>query len=300
MATSIDLSPGLGGMVRGTGDTATPGGLDDFLAKVGHAGPAFVHLDHTTAMIGDSINTLPFIWHLHRLTGRSVGISGAFSRLVPPLVPLGVLAFDVPAPTVSLHFNLRPTDALRAAGPPGLHYSRGFFLCAGATRPPATVPLALVTRPCKLAPGVVIAPFTTSERGLPGNHARMWYPQRWRIVVDHLLRERGLGPIYVIGGLADDYAAFDFPGVIPLIGLALPETLDLMRRAPLVLTVETGLSHLAHFGGVSRHVLLYGDMFNARMVATTIGHMVFGKIADLQVGPVLDKIAAVLDGTGPA
>jgi hypothetical protein len=33
--------------------------------------------------------------------------------------------------------------------------------------------------------------------------------------------------------------------------------LDLWQRAPITITIDAGTAHLAHFGGVSNHVLLY-------------------------------------------
>jgi ADP-heptose:LPS heptosyltransferase len=48
-------------------------------------------------------------------------------------------------------------------------------------------------------------------------------------------------------------------GIQPVFDRPLSQVLDLMRQAPLVMTLDSGIGHLAHFGGVSRHVMIYAN-----------------------------------------
>jgi hypothetical protein len=295
--SSILLKSGDGGLMRPTRMFRTPDrdAAAAFLAFSAATLEVVVNIDHPHAMIGDTITALPFIYYLARMFGRPVHVTGAFSRPVRALLPPGVAVFDGdPGPT-ALRFNLGVGPARASAASLGLHACQGFFLLADIAPPPLPMPLDLVAEDCGLPPGVVLAPFTASERNSPDNHVRMWYPDRWRAVADHLANERGLRTIYIIGASNDDFTGFDFPGVTHVIDRPMPQILDLMRKAPLCVTVETGPAHLAHFGGVSKHVLIYGDIHPPALVSTAIGEIVRGRATDVTVDAVRAAIVRVLD-----
>jgi hypothetical protein len=294
--TNLLLKPGSGGAIeasrafRGSGPEAAAA----FLASVADTMDVVVNIDHPHAMIGDTITALPFILHLRRLLRRPIHVTGAFGRPVRALLAPDMLIHDAAPGPLALRFNLGVGPARAAAAQLGLHASQGFFLLAGFAAPRLPATLDLVTEDCGLPPGIVIAPFAASERNIAGNRDRMWYPDRWRAVIDDLAG-RGLGPVHVIGASADDFPAFDFPNVTHIKDRPLPQILDLMRRATLCVTVETGPAHLAHFGGVAKHVLIYGDTHPPALVATSLGMIVRGKVADLPITAVLAGIAEVLD-----
>ena len=66
-------------------------------------------------------------------------------------------------------------------------------------------------------------------------------------------------PIYLIGTRHDDVARFLIDGVSPFVDQTLPAVLHLLRSAHVFVSVLSGISHLAHFGQVDRHVLIYPE-----------------------------------------
>ena len=85
---------------------------------------------------------------------------------------------------------------------------------------------------------------------------------------------RGMGLVdraYVLGArsvyacgrtVEDDASAYKAAGIEPVFNRPLAQVLDLIRQAPLLLSIDTGIAHLAHYGGVDRHVLLYPGVFS--------------------------------------
>lgn len=98
----------------------------------------------------------------------------------------------------------------------------------------------------------------------------------------------------MIGGGDDDWSQFVDAGAIPLLDLALPEVLYILRRARIFLSIDNGISHLAHFGGVQRHVLLYPAILAPNLVANPRAKSLIGHPQSIGVETVLSACADVL------
>ena len=134
------------------------------------------------------------------------------------------------------------------------HMSQCFFHGANKPLPELPIQLDLRTQPCGLPSGVVISPFSRSDQ----NQNKLWPHERWISVVQSLRAGGLIDRVYIVGSyIHDDPAPYIEAGMELVFDRQLAEVLDLMRRAPLVLTIDNGMSHLAHYGGISTHVLLY-------------------------------------------
>jgi hypothetical protein len=67
-----------------------------------------------------------------------------------------------------------------------------------------------------------------------------------------------------------------------------------MRCAALVISIDNGISHLAHFGGVSQHLLLAPACLPASFVANPRGRMIRGVPIDITVQKVLEAAEEML------
>jgi Flp pilus assembly protein TadD/capsular polysaccharide biosynthesis protein len=219
--------------------------------------PVVVSVQHEAAKIGDSLNIVPFILALALQYGRSICVRGQFSRALRPLVahlPISFEEIDTSGPRIEYTADVK--KSWEYAGPRGMHMLQGYFALAGMAYPDLPISLPLDSEPTPFAPGVVISPFC-AQREDNDRHVRVWFVDRWNAVIDFLLSREPTPRIYVVGGPEDDVGPFLRDGVIPVIGYSFTQVLDLMQRAQLCITIDTGTSHLAHFGRVSRHVLLY-------------------------------------------
>jgi len=220
--------------------------------------PVVVSVEHGGSMIGDTLNTLPFILHLADQYRRPVHVIGKFHAAIRDLLTDLPVCFDLPStdgPKIS--YTLSVQRSWDYVGPRGLHMSQGYFILNDTPRPELPITLPFRTERCELPTGFVVSPFCGSEPANTETHTRVWFVDRWHQVIDRLLAQRPDLPVYVIGGPGDDPVPYLRTGVVPVLGRPLPQVLDLLQRAPVTITIDTGTAHLAHFGGVSNHVLLY-------------------------------------------
>ena len=267
----------------------------EFLGRTPPDTDIVVTIEHEVAIIGDTLTTLPFIHHLHGIFGQPIHVAGEFSRPVRDLVSETVISFATPTRPKSIPFTLNIIAARDIASPIGLHACQGFYLLAGMPLPRLPMRPDLRAEPCGLPAGVVIAPFITTERNQPDNHDRAWYADRWRQVIHYLTAERGIPNVYLIGSSDDDRSLFKFPGLRHVINRPLPEILDVMRRAALCITLDNGPSHLAHFGGVSKHLLLYPSLHRPNLVRNPAGLSIYKSIVDISVNEVIAGIERLLN-----
>ena len=216
---------------------------------------------HEAALVGDSLNVVPWMLALAERYGRTVHAGGQFHAAVQPLLAGMPISFDpVEGPGPHIEFVADVKQSWDFAGPRGFHMLQGYFGLSGMSPPPLPVTLPLVAEDCELPPGVVISPFCGSEPQEPEKHVRVWYQARWKAVTDFLLSTGRTRQVYLLGGPRDDPAPFLRDGVIPIVNQPLTRVLDLMRRADLCIGIDTGTSHIAHYGGVDRHLLLYPEV----------------------------------------
>ena len=184
-----------------TRDVSAPSGIFHALKNT----PTTITIEHEAAMIGDTLNTLPFIMSLIEALGHPVHLAGKFHPAVRALVSDLPLTFgEPPASVTTLAFNLNVKANFQRIGPLKLHASQGYFAEAGLAFPELPIRLPLCVEQCGLTPGFVISPFCGSEPQVSERHIRVWFADRWRRVMEFLLTHKPDCNIYVVGGPKDD------------------------------------------------------------------------------------------------
>jgi hypothetical protein len=247
--------------------------------------------------MGDTLGLLPFIY---QFIGR-VRVTGSFSRLVPPLCD-GV-EFNPERNGQGAHYYISAPISAGFLTERGvrLHMMQTPFAQHGWPVPALPLVLPLVTAPCGLEPGIVIAPFTLHDFTLHDADARefqalkFWPHERWVAVIE-AFRARGyVGPVYVLGAGTDDASPYVAAGIEPVLDRPLPQVLDLLKKAQLFLSVDTGTSHLAQLGGCQRHVLLYPSTLRPLWAEAPMGLMARGATPrDIRPDAVVDLALWVL------
>ncbi len=206
------------------------------------------------ALIGDGLAQVPFLRHLGKIQ-----VTGLFNRHILPLIEGLPIDFKPGlGSSVGADFVIgaqRSRDACQARGFTP-HMAQGHFICNGLEPPALPIDVDLKSSPCRMPPGIVISPFSVSDIG----QNKIWPHERWVHVVQ-ALRKLGLAQeAYVVGSHPGDSTEhYAVAGITPFFDRPLTHVLDLMRKSPLVMTLDNGIGHLAHFGGISRHVMIYAD-----------------------------------------
>jgi ADP-heptose:LPS heptosyltransferase len=199
------------------------------------------------------------------------------------------LTFDEQLPFVESH-QVSIRKAFDHANINKCHISQSHFITSGTHSPDLPIELPLYAAPCRLAIGAVICPFTASDEG----HSKLWWPERWVAVIDHLVKHRFIGTVYVIGGDADDFEPYRHPNAVPVRNMPLPRVLDLLRQAPVFASADSGPSHLAHFGGVSRHVLMLPGHVAAEVNQNPRGRIIHARASNVTAERMIGEIDRVL------
>jgi hypothetical protein len=251
-----------------------------------------VEIVHNEVKIGDSLCTLPLIMQLARISGADVHVTGAFADSVKALTGRLPIRFDVPeGEPITVRADV--ARAYAEGQVRNLHMAASFCRLGCVPVPALPFALDLTTAPAGLPPGIVLSPFSGSRN--PWYKA--WPLPLWRALVRFLAENQG-NPVYVLGADHEDAAVFVDAGAIPLSGLALPMVLQLIRDAALFVSIDNGLSHLAHFGTVKRHVLLYPALLPPFLVVNPWARVLRGRPQDISVSQVIAQAEAVLrDGT---
>jgi len=255
--------------------------------------PISVRLDHVGGpRIGDSLTAIPWMVELSSIFRKDIHVTGVFHSAIKPLVSTLPLRFDEPPiPGPILRFTASVLHAFGVAHSHSLHIAQGYFWLAEMAIPPIPFMLPLHMSPTMLKKGFCIHPFTTSDNG---DHNKLWWPERWQLVIKHILERFPETPIYLLGTKNEDIGPYLIAdSVIPILGYPLEEVLDLLVRCFFFISVDSGLSHLAHFGGVKNHLILYPAETRATVVANPRGHIIHKKLEDIMpedVNELLDRI----------
>jgi hypothetical protein len=241
-------------------------------------------------LIGDSLAAVPFMKHLCDMHSTSAYITDGFCLAVRPLVRDYPFLYTEPSGDIAARYEMPTSEAWHedlAKGWPW-HLSQMFFGYNRLAIPPLPSCFPMHSEPCGLKPGVVLTPFSRSN--LPDNN-KLWPHERWLRVCSKM-HEWGCEDFYVVGSSQDDFSAYAGNGLIRIVkDEPLPRVLDLLRTSKLVLGLDNGISHLAHFGGVHRHVMIYADCLPPRLAENPLGVHVRGpKPADIMVEQVVAAI----------
>jgi hypothetical protein len=242
-------------------------------------------------MIGDSLCMLPLALELAETFQKKIHIAGNYNGAIKPLVEGWPISFDGVVAPGCIQFNAGLSEANEFARANNIHLTQAFFVLAKMALPSLPITLPLHAEPCDLPPGIVICPFTASDAG----HVKGWYAERWIAVIDALAKAGKTQTFYLVGAEGEPYHLYDHPLVVPISGRPLPYVLDLMRGSLLVMSVDTSLSHLAHFGSVARHLLLYPQVNPATLGTNPRGKFIHGW--PVEISPEM-VIAAALEMLG--
>ena len=206
-------------------------------------------------LIGDSLSQLPWMKHLCDQHETDALVTGGFNPLVADVLGTS-FPFSFGEPDRQ-NFEAEYAVSVHALWEyhTQAHMSQVFFRAAGKPEPELPLSLDLKVESPGIPPGVVISPYSVSNSH---DNNKLWPHERWIAVVQALRDGGRIDRTYVVGASgADDPAPYVAAGIEPVFDRPLAQVLGLMRQAELVFTVDNGISHLAHYGGVDSHVLLY-------------------------------------------
>lgn len=247
-------------------------------------------------LIGDSLAQVPFLRAAGVAMGDEVMVSGPFNKHVIPLLEGLPIRFEPDAAAAGARHVIgaqacRDACAWRCWR---WHMAQGYFLMNDMLPPELPIHLPLAVQDCGLpAPDLVLSPFSVSDLG--GN--KLWPHARWLSVIESLSGLGMLGKVYVLGSSSDDLSPYDQEGIETVVDRPLPQVLDLMRKSRLVMTLDNGMGHLAHFGGIKHHLMIYPDCLPPKFAESPLAVHVRGA-APVAIDPAtvfdraLDALAA--------
>lgn len=234
--------------------------------------------------IGDTLCCMPFLLALKDRVGERVALMGNYSRLVEPLFDGSSIVFREDAENPDLLVNVR--EAFDCANINHLHMAAAHFRLHKLPPPPSPMTLPFVEGQAKSRPDIAIAPFTASDEAF----TKLWPMERWVALIEGLRLSHGIGEVAVLGGPQDDMSVFEKSGCILLRDLPLPDAYATMRQAKLFLSVDSGLSHIAHFGGIGSHLLIYPNHVSRYLASNPRGHSLICRAGDLTVEEMMREI----------
>lgn len=249
--------------------------------------------------IGDTLAATPYLIALAEQHGfGAFFVNDTFCPAVRPLLPpdLGFVFGKRESPCIAPAFSLDLGRAFNYPGNQGhaYHMSQVWFNEGGLPVPPTPMAIPMTAEPIPAHPEVVLcAPFSNSD----DNHSKMWFVARWQEVFGALLTA-GLGVerIVVACSSKDDVEPFLGPQVTSMPDEPLPVVLGALRSCRLAITVDSGLSHLAHFGGVRHHLLLCHNNLPAHFVCNPYGRLIQSAMRELSTEAVIEAALDMLRG----
>jgi hypothetical protein len=208
-------------------------------------------------LIGDAICGMPF---LHDLSKTYNVIAGPnISKWVLEGVDFPV-AFDPNLNLEDADYHLDSSLTWQACSRGGNihHMAQGHYLVNGLTIPRMPLSIPLKFQQCNLEPGIVISPFSRSDH--QGN--KFWDLKNWLELINHFP-----DPVYVVGSSQynndklkygeDSWDWITATKIRPVINKPMSYISSLLKSCKMLVSIDTGTSHLAHMLGMSNHALLY-------------------------------------------
>ena len=135
-------------------------------------------------------------------------------------------------------------------------------------------------------PGIVFAPFSRTD----DNGSKCWPTDKWLQLLT-ILKDRYKVPIYLLCSSLDDCSAFKDQGYVILKDYEASWINSILSTAHLVITVDTGISHLCHLLSVATHVLIYPNASPAKFAENPLAKMIYGNPRNIGVEQVLHACA---------
>lgn len=220
-----------------------------------------IYIPVPAGLIGDTLATVPYIIARAKQHGDRVFVGPNFNPHVRALIDgLHPITFGDPLrppddmPTYFLDLSsvwkMCMTDGWR------WHMAQGYFVHANLPAPSLPMTVDMHSNLVNWSPGLVISPFSRSNN--PADNNKLWPHERWAEVAERLRDKGVIKDVYVIGSkIHDNFEPYAGSGYYILADLPLPAVLGLLRSAQLVMTLDNGIGHLCHFGGVRNHVMQY-------------------------------------------
>jgi hypothetical protein len=216
-------------------------------------------------LIGDTLATIPYILERCRQHGTQAYVGKGFNPAVRDLVEgIHPLIFQDAPEDVEATYSLDLSAMWHLCEQHGWMWNmaQGYFVYNDLHPPklPCTFAMNELLLPpndmLPTEPGIMIAPYSRTNN--PADNNKLWPHDRWVDVVWRLRRAGADLPVYILGSSQhDDPSPYSGEGFIKMFDCSLPFVLGMLRRAKLVMTIDNGIGHLCHFGGVRNHVMQY-------------------------------------------
>lgn len=208
-----------------------------------------IHFINNSPLIGDALASYPFMLHMAR--DNHVFVTGDLNPLVKDFVTTDRLVYDVPDFTPDKIQHLTPVYSYQASmsQSPRCNIAEGYFRYFHLD-PPESFQLSLKETPVAEKADIVIAPFSRSD----GNNFKRWPQPQWQRFIAYLASRYN---VYILSGGDDDVSWALRHGAKSFHNRPLSDVYTLLKNARAVVTIDTGISHLCHFGAIKHHVLLY-------------------------------------------
>lgn len=246
-------------------------------------------------LIGDALASVPYARYLCEKHRTRAFMTDGFNGPVQALLPDQPFVFTDPTEPVDAVYSMNLPEAWQLNFRMRWRWHMGQIYFAYYKEPVPHLPMCypMHTVPSGWPSGLVVTPF--SRTNSPDNN-KFWPHERWHEVIHQLLDAEVADCAYIVGTADDDFSEYVYdPEIICVKDNPLPLVLDMMRTSPLVLGLDNGISHLCHFGGVSRHVMIYADCLPPLLAENPMGEHVRGKFPiNITVEQVMDAAARVL------
>lgn len=253
--------------------------------------PVALNLRHRGAKIGDSLLSVPWALNIAKLCGRPVHLDGAFSSAVFPLFTQLPLICEPPQNfKPQLNFSAVIQEVFDYAWKNNCHMLESYFYLSGMADQLPVLPIALpLTREASdIKGGAVISPFSGSDS--EEHHKKTWWADRWIEVIKYILNT-GIAPaVYVLGSKSDNMEPYLLDGVSEIRNSSLPKVLDILDHCRIFLSVDNGISHLAHFGATKCCVQILPQVLPSNMVVNPRAVSIRDHPKNISVASVISAI----------
>lgn len=228
-----------------------------------------IHIFNDNPLIGDALGSYPFMLHFART--EKVYVTGPLNQLVKDLVDASNLIYAEPPEAVNQRSTLHPMNSMRycSTNRPNTHMAQGYFGQFQLAIPPLPMRVPFKETEIEETADIVIAPFSFSDAA----YIKRWPQEKWIQFIKHFSPAH---KVYIVGGPIDDASWAIEAGAHPFLCHPLSDVYALLKRAKVVVTVDTSISHMCHFGGISHHVLLFPNTLPRGFAETPIGVQVKG------------------------
>ena len=261
-------------------------------------GKPLIYIPIGQGLIGDTLAQIPFVLH-HLKTGESTYVGADMNPAVRQLLPEHPhLFFDYPPRDLDVfdsRYLLDLSGMWHQCERHGwdMHMAQGYFRQQGEVVPELPLTFDMNVKQFHTV-DLVISPFSRSNN--PADNNKLWPYDRWVELVVRLHRNNGIRHTVVLGATPDQPFFFPEGTVYSVFDKPLPAVLYMLRAAKLVITLDNGIGHLCHFGGVKNHVMQYPQCLPPKFAESPFAEHVRGRMPiDISVDQMYDAAVRVLN-----